>query len=537
MSVPGKIFLPMMTSLITKPINCVKLISQVSLALTSIVISMPVQALELNFNYSFTGETPEEEILFQEAIVVIEEAASIWESQLIDPVSVNIDINFGTLPEGFLGGARPNMVKVQYTDLLERLFLDQTSSDDTTAFNNLFWNKLDFNNNSFALAMNKTIENPYGAGSKKLYLDNNGNSNNQEIWITTANAKALGLVEENNTQLDGEIRFSDDFYLWNFTTEGDYDLLSAAIHEIGHALGFFSGTDMQKWLVTEDDSPIVEESDLDLVSMMDLFRYSQESAAMNITQETVFGNRTIKGVNDWTMGRLDGEGNPIDYYFSLDGGTTKIASFANGIKYQPSHWNDKNYASSIMNPTIAPDELLQITDLDLQLFDAIGWDLADTVNSSVADGLNFLAQLILGFTGWNLLDYGQQYAVNQASIENIIEQFLSRGRGATSSSGGRFWLSEDNLEGFVYASAFPSQRLSRGSGASSSSGGDYWRLGVENASYLGLLQDSFINTIHTDPNINSAQVPEPNLIFSLLGFSMFGFGSFLKKNLKKSVAE
>ena len=524
----------MMTSLITKPINCAKLIYQVSLALTSVVISMPVQALELNFNYSFTSATPEEEILFQEAILVIEEAASIWESQLIDPVSVNLDINFGTLPEGVLGGARPNMVKVQYTDLLARLFLDQTSSDDKTAFDNLFWNKLDFNNDSFALAINNTIENPYGAGSETLYLDNNGNSNNKTIWMTTANAKALGLVDEDNIQSDGEIKFSDDLSLWDFatedSTEDSYDLLSTAMHEIGHILGFFSGTDIQNWLATEENPLTVEESDLNLVSTMDLFRYSQESAAMNVTQETGFGNRTIQGVNDWTIGRLDGEGNPIDYYFSLDGGETKIASFANGLINQTSHWKDGNF-SSLMNPTIAPGEVLPITNLDLQLFDVIGWNLTDTVNSSVADGLNFLAQLILGFTGWNLLDYGQQYTVNQASIENIIEQFLSRGRGASSSSGGSYWLSEDNLEGFVYASAFPSQGLSRGSGASSSSGYDFWHLGVENASYLSLLQDSLINTLPTDPNINSAKVPEPNLIFSLLSFSMFGFGSFLKKNL------
>ena len=517
-----------------------KLIAQISLSLTSAVISMPVQALELNFNYNFTSETLEEEILFQKAILVIEEAASIWESQLIDPVSVNIDINFGTLPEGVLGGARPNMVQVQYTDLLDRFFLDQTSSDDKTAFDNLFWNKLDFNNNSFALAMNNTIENPYGAGSETLYLDNNGNSNNQKIWITTANAKALGLVEENNTQSDGEIRFSDDLNLWNFASAEGYDFRSAAMHEIGHALGFFSGTDMQKWLATEDNSQIVEERDLDLVSTMDLFRYSQESAAMNITQETVFGNRTIKGVNDWTIGGLDGEGNPIDYYFSLDGGETNIASFANGVRYQSSHWNDENYSSSVMNPTIAPGEVLQITDLDLQLFDAIGWDLADTVNSPVADGLNFLARLILSFTGWNLLDYGQQYTVNQASIENIIEQFLSRGRGASSSSGYDFWhrLSEDEFEGFLYArSTFPSQGLSRGRGASSSSGYDFWHLALEHVSYQDSLQESLISTMPMDPNLNSAKVPEPNLIFSLLGFSMFGFGSFLKKNLKKNVAE
>ena len=117
------------------------------------------------------------------------------------------------------------------------------------------------------------------------------------------------------------------------------------------------------------------------------------------------------------------------------------------------------------------------------------------------------------------------------TIENIIEQFLSRGSGASSSSGGNYWLSEDNLEGFLYArSAIPSQGLSRGSGATSSSGGDYWQLGVENGSSLDPLQDSLLNTVANDSNPKNATVPEPSLIVSLLGLSLFGFASLLKKN-------
>ena len=473
----------MITSLITKSMNCVKFTSSVSLALITLVSGTSAQALQINFDSSFTPHTPEEEIFFAEAMFAIEEAASMWESQLSDPVSVNIDLNFGNLPEGILGGATPSMVKVQYKDVLETLFFDINSFDDEKAFNSLDINPVDFDNSSFALAMNNTTENSHGAGSNTVYLDNNGNENNKTIWMTTANAKALGLIDAHDTQPDGEIRLSDNFNLWNIAQEEGYDLRSAISHEIGHILGFVSGTDMQGFLGIEEDPQEVEENDLSLVSMMDLFRYSEESAAMGVNQI---------GVNDWTIGRIDGEGNPVDYYFSLDGGQTKIASFANGELHQSAHWLGQDNHLGIMNPTIKPGEVLEITDLDLQLLNAIGWDLFGTSPSFSHYLALFAYQLLFGSND------DQQYVVEEASLDYIMELSLRRARGGSSSTWGTtsdyasYWISAENLDSFLYITG-----------------------------------DAVV------ANAQSAKVPEHNTVFSLLGLGIFGVSSFLKKGNKK----
>jgi hypothetical protein len=65
-------------------------------------------------------------------------------------------------------------------------------------------------------------------------------------------------------------------------------------------------------------------------------------------------------------------------YFSLDGGQTNLATFStgafNGDGRQASHWQD-NQGLGIMDPTFAQGELGQITALDIQSFDVIGYDL------------------------------------------------------------------------------------------------------------------------------------------------------------------
>lgn len=93
------------------------------------------------------------------------------------------------------------------------------------------------------------------------------------------------------------------------------------------------------------------------MSPLDLFRYSTASTAL--------------GIIDWTA-------STTDKYFSLNNGTTKIASFSTGSSYgdgqQSSHWKDSLGLGS-MDPTAALGELMNITSLDLIAFDVMGWNL------------------------------------------------------------------------------------------------------------------------------------------------------------------
>jgi hypothetical protein len=145
--------------------------------------------------------------------------------------------------------------------------------------------------------------------------------------------------------------------------------------EIGHALGFISGVD-----VLDGNSPPVNgpflANQFTFVSSLDLYRYSSLSFA--------FGN----GVIDWTA---DARGK----YFSIDGGITAGALYADGINFgdgrQASHWKD-DLGLGIMDPTAANGELMAISANDIRGFDVIGYNL---VSASVPEPSSFVLGIAL----------------------------------------------------------------------------------------------------------------------------------------------
>jgi hypothetical protein len=298
----------------------------------------------LTFNFSPTAGTS------QLAIDGFTAAGNLWSSLLTDNVTVNININFTALNAGTLGEASSNNGFYSYNRVYRALNADRTSADDNIAVKSLS------TSSAFNLLLNRTANNPNGFGSATPYLDNDGDTNNRVINMTSANAKALGLLGNTNSA-DASISLNNSF-AWDFNRNdgisgGAFDFVGIAAHEIGHALGFISGVDI---LDGNSSSQFYNDNQFSYVSPLDLLRYSNEST-------------NAKAI-DWTA-------DTRDKYFSLDGGVTKIASFSTGTLFgdgrQASHWKD-NLGLGVLDPTSSSGELLNISENDLRALDAIGWN-------------------------------------------------------------------------------------------------------------------------------------------------------------------
>lgn len=272
-------------------------------------------------------------------------AANRWSAVLADNITVNVQIGFSSLGASIIGQTGSDFREYNYTDTRTALGNQRISAADFSSYAALP------SNASYNRLINHTSNNPNGANSATPYV----NSMNR-VGMTTANAKALGLLGPTAT-LDALIRFNSDFG-FDFTpadgiTFGQFDFVGAATHELGHSLGFVSGVDDIDQL-----GGALADSDFSS-NLIDLFRYSSASITAGI------------GFTDYTADNRA-------KFFSVDGGLTALALFANGVVNgdgsQASHWKD-NLGVGIMDPTAFPGELMMMTNSDLKAFDVLGYTL------------------------------------------------------------------------------------------------------------------------------------------------------------------
>ncbi len=377
---------------------------------------VPVNALTFNFNPLSGSIDPRAQAGF-------EAAGARWSSLFTDNANIIIDIDFRALSPGVLAQASSTRQRYSYSEFSTALSADRTSADDTQAVGSLR------SGNNFNALINRTTNNPNGIGSATPYVDSTGN-NTSQVNISTANAKALGLISGQSAGSSIHMAIADGFVpsslinpdfplnsppvnatpgadatitfssLFNFDFNpndgivfNQFDFVGVATHEIGHALGFTSGVD-----VLDINSPPVggpfSDDAFTFVNSLDLFRYSADSTARNAI--------------DWTA-------DTRNKYFSLDGGRTNLGNLATGTNFgdgqQASHWKD-NLGLGIMDPTFSNGELGVIRPNDLRAFDVIGWNRANVTATPVPEPSNIIGTLIFAGFGAKMVFKRRQKLAN-----------------------------------------------------------------------------------------------------------------------------
>ncbi len=365
-------------------------LSAIALASASAPFVMVPRAQALQFSFGFSEGTP------PEVVQGLNAAGDLWSSFLSDDVTVNLMVEFEPISSASLGRFVPQRVSYRYQDILSALGGDITSPNDALAFSSLpksseFDVLLD-STLDFEVFLNGTLNNPNGEGSLVPYRDDDGDCNNRSVRITTGNARALGLPltgtgscgpaasSSGMPPSDGTLTLNSNFN-WDFDISDGidltaYDFVGITSQGIGVMLGHISGVD-----VLDFNSPLLSSSmffrddQFPFVSLPDLYRFSDESAELSII--------------DWTTGRADVNGFDVDKYFSIDGGQTAIAQFSTGLTKgdgnRASGWKADELGGTylgIAEPTPNAGQILQFTNNDQILFDAIGWDLTDPLTDA-----------------------------------------------------------------------------------------------------------------------------------------------------------
>ena len=365
----------------------------------------------VTFNFSFQPGTSLQQM------IGFEIAGRVWGRYLADNATVNIHVGMGNLANGILGGAIPAFKAGQTFSSAKSVFsLDATSVDDQTALNSLG------NSNTFLASFG--LRNPsLNLIAKDVSITGN------TISLTTANAKALG--DAASSTLDGYIVLNDKVKLssgkaipWNtnYTSTAvptdTIDLVSTAIHEIGHILGFVSSVD-RPWKV----APIV-----DVATALAFITSAQERTNESTPLDFFRTNSSTHGKSNLSEGS--------DPYLDLSSSSSvsnKVAYFATGVDvayggsgFQASHWRGDTASSGMMNAMLKTGVRSKMESIDLRAFDAIGWNLSSTGINTTLDWTSLqnqakqaLASRIGQTTAW--LDSNAATATDLLDVDRLSD--------------------------------------------------------------------------------------------------------------------
>ena len=281
-------------------------------------------------------------------------AANRWEALISTPVTIVLDVDFGTT---FFGTPYPSADIIGATGLAEdtRLYSevrDRLLANSPTAAESQLYNAL-----------------PIGSVPTEL---SNTAFRSLTVRMSAANSRALGFVPDiadpNAIPLGGgdagigfNSAFPFDFDPSNGIDSNKIDFDSVATHEIGHALGFTS----------ESGGPVYAPT-----TIWDMFRFRPSAASIG-TLATAPRIMSAGGTQVYFNGQTNTFG--TQELGLSTGGPNGTAGDGN----QSSHWKDDDITFQyigIMDPNIGLGERNPITNNDVNTIDSFGYSIGSPVS-------------------------------------------------------------------------------------------------------------------------------------------------------------
>ncbi|MBT4693480.1 MAG: hypothetical protein HOB73_09065, partial [Planctomycetaceae bacterium] len=275
----------------------------------------------------------------------VDDAITILEELLHDPISLSLDMDTGALPPGVIGGmySTASIGAIPFDDVRSAMVADGTTAEQTLL------NQL------------PTFD----------QLNVSGGTAEDTVYISQANAKALESLDINGvtfnrsgscwTMCDGYFVVSNTF---DPTQPGTVSLI---VHEIAHSLGFVSAVN----------------NSFDNMSPLDMFRIAPGAGAADFTNAT----RILNSGPDTVF--HDGIFDPVGItgITGLTVGDIPMSTGADGDGNQPSHFKHRGLIGDvylgvmdpILNPTPEANGEAIVKPNDISVLGLIGWDV-DTGN-------------------------------------------------------------------------------------------------------------------------------------------------------------
>jgi len=270
------------------------------------------------------------------ALAAFERAAAQWEALITDPIVVTIDADFADLGNpAIIGQASSVLLQGPFDLIRDAVVADADADDDVVA--------------AMPTAAQFSASLPSGFALSGFLLG------------SKANLKALGFAD-----LDASFGVSDATITFNETfafdldssdgvDPGTIDLETVAVHEIGHALGFFSIVDGVDGAIGGAVTP----------STLDLYRFRARGGNPGSASRFTRSRRSATPGADEIFDDIESESRLSTGIYGGDG-------------RQASHWKDDVLTGTfigVMDPTLAAATIEPITAADRRAFDLVGYDI------------------------------------------------------------------------------------------------------------------------------------------------------------------